>query len=94
MARGELKKASDLFEKYKARLVAPEGSVVNAFIEVVEDLFGIKLSSSQVKYRPGTKTLSLIGVAPLRQEIKRREREVLDHLKGRLGEKGAPKTIL
>ena len=92
--RGEIKKVSSLFEKYKRVLIAPEGTVINAFIEVVEDLFGIKCSRSQLSYNPATKTLSLQGVGVLRSELKLREQEILNHLKGRLGEKGAPRLIL
>lgn len=92
--RGELKKLSSLFDKYKERLVAPESSVVNAFLEVVNDLWGIELDSSSVSYNPSTKTLVIKGKAALRSEIKRREDEVLMHLKGRLGNKSSPKTII
>lgn len=92
--RGELKKLSSLFDKYKERLVAPESSVVNAFVEVVNDLWGIDLPVSSVSYNPATKTLVIKGKAALRSEIKRREDEVLLHLKGRLGSKSVPKVII
>lgn len=95
MPRGEgTKKISDLFSKYKKRLVAPEASVVSAFVEVVEDLFGFKVPKDKVSYTPTTKTLSLTVGSALKTEIKLREEEVLNHLKGRLGEKNAPRVIL
>ncbi len=94
MRGGEVKKLSDLFEKYKKTLIAPEATVVNAFIEVVDDLLGFKIPKEKIKYQPGSKTLSILSGGALRSEIKMREKEILTHLKGRLGEKGAPKVIL
>lgn len=90
----ELKKVSSLFDKYKKTLAAPEASVVSAFVEVVDDLLGISCQKTQVRYNPSTKTLSFLGNGVLRGECKTREAEILAHLKGRLGEKGAPKSIL
>lgn len=83
-----------MFEKYKKTLVAPESSVIEVFLEVVEDVLGIKVKKDIVKYVPGTKTLSILGAGSLRSEVKMREEEILTHLKGRLGEKSAPKKIL
>lgn len=94
MVRGELKKLSSLFDKYKERLVAPEASVVNAFLEVVTDMWGVDLKRESVRYNPSSKTLSFVGKGPLHTEIRLREKEILDHLRGRLGEKGAPKKII
>lgn len=94
MRGGDVKKVGDLFAKYRNTLVAPESSVVEAFVEVVEDIFGIKLSKKNLRYQPGSKTLFITGNAALKSEIKTREIEVLNHLKGRLGPKNAPKVIL
>ncbi|OGG41464.1 hypothetical protein A2837_03065 [Candidatus Kaiserbacteria bacterium RIFCSPHIGHO2_01_FULL_46_22] len=94
MARGELKKLSSLFDKYKERLVAPEGSVIDAFVEVVRDLFEFEVNRDKIRYNPTTKTLSIVGMGILRSEVKKREQEVFDHLRGRLGDKSAPKHII
>lgn len=94
MQRGELKKVSSLFERYKKTLVAPESSVISAFLEVVEDLLSVKLVKEKVRYSPVSRTLSLSGLGSLRSEIKMREEEIINHLKGRLGEKSAPKRVL
>ncbi len=48
-------KVADLFSKYKQILKAPQGSVVTAFIEVIEDLFHITLEKHQCAYSPQTK---------------------------------------
>lgn len=92
--RGELKRVSSLFEKYKKTLVAPESSVIEVFLEVLDDVLGIRIEKSKVRYVPGTKTLSIQGLGSLRSEIKMHEKEIMNHLKGRLGEKSAPKKIL
>lgn len=93
MSRGELTKVSSLFDKYKKTLVAPEASVISAFLEVVEDLLSVKLSREKVKYNPTSRTLSLNGLGALRSEVKIREGEILDHLRGRLGDKCSPKRV-
>lgn len=89
----ELKQVSSLFDKYKKTLVAPEASVVNAFVEVVDDLLGIHCPKSKIKYNPTTKTLSFSGAGILRGECKIHEPEIIAHLRGRLGDRGAPVAI-
>lgn len=94
MARGELKKLSTLFDKYKERLVAPEATVIDALVEVVKDLLGFEIDKKKVRYSPGSKTLSFVGSGALRSELKLHEKEILAHLAGRLGKKSAPLKIL
>lgn len=90
----ELKKVSSLFDKYKKSLIAPEASVVNVFVEVVEDLLGTNCPKERVRYNPSTKTLSFSGAGVIRGECKVHEMEIITHLRGRLGDKSAPKFIL
>jgi len=94
MARGEIKKLSSLFEKYKDKLIPPEATVINTFIEVIFDLYGFKLDKSNVRYNTTTKTLSLSANGLIRTEIKLKETEVLTHLMGRLGKNNAPTRIV
>lgn len=94
MARGELKKLSSLFDKYKERLIAPEASVINSFTEVVKDLLGFDIDKKKVRYSPSNRVLSLVGNGALRSELKLHEKEILTHLAGRLGKKSAPLKIL
>ena len=95
MARGDgVKKISDLFSVYKKRLIAPESSVIEAFVEVVEDLTNLSVAKDKVSYSPHSRTLNLSLSGPLKSEIKMREAEILDHLKGRLGEKNSPRQIV
>ena len=92
--RGEIKKVGDLFEKYKKTLKAPQGTVIEAFREVLSELLSIEISKDKVKYSPATKTLSVTQGGPLRSEIRLHQEEILAHMKGRLGEKSAPNKIL
>lgn len=94
MSRGELKKLSSLFDKYKERLIAPERTVIDSFVEVVNDLMGISLDKKKVKYVPSTKTISFVGSGAIRNELKLQEKEILVHVAGRIGEKNAPKRIV
>ena len=91
--RGEITKVSDLFEKYKTILKAPQGTVVKEFVEVVQDLLGIKIDRKFIKFSVTTKTLSLTAPSALKQEIALHKDEIILHLKVRLGEKSAPKLL-
>lgn len=84
---------SSLFDKYKKVLIAPEASVINTFVEVVDDLYGWPIDASQVAYNPGTKILSTKVSGPIKTELKLRKKEILNHLKGRLGHKSVPRDI-
>ncbi len=91
--RGELKSVSSLFDKYKKTLIAPQGTVIKEFLDLLEDMFAVKVEKGRVSYNPSTKVLMINGLGPLRSEVRMREGEVLAHLKGRLGEKNAPKRL-
>ncbi len=92
--RGEIKKLSDLFEKYKTTLKAPQGTVVDCFREVVEDVVGVPVRKESIKYTVYTKTISVSVSGPLKSEIKLHKDEILSHMKGRLGEQSAPTEII
>lgn len=92
--RGQITKLSDLFDKYVKTLKAPQGVVVSCFIEVVEELIGIPIAKKDVTYTVYTKTLAVRVQGPLKSEIILRKKEILAHIKGRLGEGNAPVEIL
>lgn len=95
MARGEgIKHITNLFETYRKRLVAPKRSVIDAFVEVVADLYGFTVVPEEVSYTPASRTLSLRTGGPLKTEILLRKDEVIAHLMGRLGQKSAPTDII
>lgn len=95
MSRGEgIKTLTSLFEKYKKILKAPQGVVIDCFIEVVQELMQILIPKEKVSYSVFNKTLSVRVSGPLKSEIIFRKKEIIAHLKGRLGEQGAPQEIL
>lgn len=91
---GDITKISELFAKYVQRLQAPQGTVIKTFQEVVHDLFGITIRKEQCSYTVSTRTLALTLPGPIKSEILLKKKEILTHLKGRLGEKSAPQNIL
>lgn len=92
--RGEITKLSTLFEKYKKTLKAPQGVITDCFIEVVSELVKIDIPKESLKYSVHTRTLSVRVSGPLKSEIQLRKKEILNHMKGRLGEQSAPLEIL
>jgi len=92
--RGEIIKVGALFEKYKLRLKPPQGSVINEVIEVIEDITGITLEKTQIKYSIHTKVISLNTPSLIKQEIKLKQDEILIYLKARLGVTNTPTLIL
>ncbi len=95
MPRGEgIKKLSDLFVKYQNTLKAPQGSVVKEFCEVVEDILDITVNKDEVSFNTANKTIVLKCSGVIKSEIKLHKKEVMNHLKGRLGVSSAPKEII
>lgn len=95
MPRGEgTKKLVDLFAKYKQTLRAPEQSVRIAVVEVIEDLLAIKVPETKLTYSPHTRLITVKAAGLLRSEILLHKKEILAHVKGRLGEKNAPYDII
>lgn len=91
--RGELIKVGSLFDKYKNILQPPQATVLAEVIEVIDDVCGIVLQKKYIKYSVATKTISILAPSVLKQEIMRKQTEILIHLRGRLGTK-APTKIL
>jgi hypothetical protein len=90
---GELKQLGSLFALYKDRLKAPQKTVIDATVAVIADATGITLNSARCTYTVSTKTFSSNAPALIRQELARREQELITILQERLGEKSAPKRI-
>jgi len=91
--RGEIVAVKDLFSKYKNRLAPPQKTVEMEVIRVVGEIVGIALTEAQVSYTVSTKTISLRVSGIVKQEIKIKNRNILDELKKRLGEKNSPNQI-
>ncbi len=92
--RGEIVKLSSLFEKYTKTLKAPQGVVTSCFIEVVFELLKLEITKEKLTYSVTTKVLSVRVSGPLKSEIMLRKKEILNHMKGRIGEQGAPRDIM
>lgn len=91
---GRSTEIKDLFKVYKERLRAPQKTVINTFIEVCNALFQISLTENQCNYSPATRTLTLSISGPLKSEIRIHKKEILTHMRARLGEKNFPTEIL
>ncbi len=83
-----------LFEVYKTRLRAPQGSVIAAAVEVIHDLQGLTVENRLLSYSPQSRILSIHARGPLKSEILLHKEEILAHLTGRLGAKSAPTQII
>lgn len=94
MQEPKLKKISSFFDKYKQTLVAPESSVKKEVCEVIKDVMQVEVNESQISYTVSTKVVALNVPSVLKSEILQHKRTLLVHLKGRLGAKNAPQTIL
>lgn len=87
-------KIGDLFEVYRKRFRAPQGSVIDATVEVIHDVLGIDIDKKNLSYTPHSRTLIIKASGMLKTEVNLKKTEILTHLKGRLGTASAPKTIL
>ena len=92
--RGEIVKLSSLFEKYTKVLKAPQGIVIECFKEVVFELVKLEIPKEKLTYSVHTRVLSVRVSGPLKSEIMLRKKEILNHIKGRIGEQSAPKDIV
>lgn len=87
-------KISDLFKKYAETLQAPQGVVVDAFIDAVHVVLGVRLEKEQCSYTVQTKTLMVRAPGIIKTEIKKQQKQLLDHMRETVGAKSIPKTIL
>jgi hypothetical protein len=92
--RGELIKLNALFDKYKNHFKAPQQSVIDGSVDIIEDVLGFKIDAKKCTYTVSTRTLATGAPALIRQEIARHQPEIIAHLKGRLGEQNAPYRVL
>lgn len=89
-----MKQLSDLFEKYRTRIKAPQATVEKECIQVVLEVTGFNLSLNQVTYTVSTRTISLKVPSILKTELKFHYAAILQILETRLGVDGSPKVIL
>lgn len=92
--RGEVTPIRDLFAVYKARLRAPQQSVVNEVVAVVREVTSIQLEAKQCRYTVHSRTVAITAPGPVKTEIKLQEDRIIALLKARLGEQSAPKVFI
>lgn len=92
--RGEITAVKDLFEKYRKTLQAPQKTVELEGIRVIGELTNLKLKEEQIEYTVSTRVLAIKASSLIKQEIKIKNKAILDELKKRLGSKSSPQTIL
>ncbi len=90
---GETVKISKLLSHYKDRFSAPESVVLDTLSEVLTDL-GFSVPKNTSSYSPTTKIITIKNSGMLRSEILIQKKVILTHLRGRLGERSAPKDII
>ena len=84
----------NLLARYKSILKPPQASVEKECLAVIKAVTGIELLPHQVSYTVSTRTLVLKTPSLLRSELMLHRGDILQELKGRLGEGSAPHTIL
>ena len=87
------KKLDTLFERYKQILKAPEQTVVNSAVAVIDELLDVTLTKQQISYSPQTRVLH-IKHGLIRSAVLPHKQVILTHLTGRLGVRSAPKDII
>lgn len=87
-------KLSDLFKKYTDVLKAPQGTVVNAFIEVIFEVLGIRIEKDNCTYSVASKTLSVRVPGMIKSEITLQKKLILQKMAEKIGQKNVPKEIL
>ncbi len=87
-------KISDLFKKYTDVLKAPQGTVVQAFIEVIYDVLGVRVEKDQCTYTVSSKTLTVQVPGMIKSEIKLQKGTIMKKMAEKIGEKNIPQTIL
>lgn len=90
----ESKRISDLFDRYKNRLRAPQKTVTTIAQQIIAQSIGITLTDKQISYTPATRILYINAPSILKTEIKTREPHIISELQKALGTRSAPNTIL
>lgn len=84
----------NLLERYKRILVPPQASVEKEAIAVIKEVTNITLTTTQVSYTVGTRTLAIVAPSLIRSELKTHHGAIMKELQHRLGVKNAPGAII
>ncbi len=87
-------RVSNLFSKYAKLLKAPQGTVVQACIDVIFDIYGITLKKNQCTYQVQSKTLVLHIPGTIKSEVLLNKEVILSEMAKKIGVESTPKNIL
>lgn len=90
----KMKAIGDLFEKYRNKIKAPQGSVKKRCVLVIKEVTGFDIKIEEMEYTVSTRTLYLKVPSILKSELKFHHKKILTQLKQDLGEEVAPKFIV
>ncbi len=90
----DIVRVSDLFSKYKKLLKAPQGTVIQSCIDVINDIYGIPLKKNQCVYQVQSKTLVLHIPGTIKTEILLNKEVILQEIAKKVGVESTPKNIL
>jgi hypothetical protein len=90
----DITQISKLFNKYVKLLKAPQGTVVKACVDVIQEVYGLTVRKDQVVYQVSSKTLTLHLSGPLKSEIMLNKKVILEDIGRRVGAESVPKNIL
>lgn len=93
MRKGTVQHVRNLLQRYTA-LQAPETTVIEVFVRIVQEVCGITIKEELVRYSVHTKTIGLGFAGPRKTEIALQQRHILVECRKVLGEKNAPKAIV
>lgn len=82
-----------ILEAYKQRLRAPQKTVVAEMVRAYEAV-GLKVSTRDLSYTPGTRTIVIRAMGPLKMEMLLRKESVLREARTFLNEKDIPLNII
>ncbi len=93
MRKEGLAAVAGLLQKYK-QLKAPQGTVIEVFLVAVKDVCGLELKRNAVAYRPGSRTLSVSLMGPMKHEVLLHQKAILAHCEAHLGRGSTPSAIV
>lgn len=85
---------SDLFKKYTDVLRAPQGTVTQAFVDVVEEILGASIKKESCTYSVASKTLVVRAPGMIKSEIQLQKKKIIARMAEKLGPKNIPIEIL
>ena len=85
---------TNLFEKYKKTLKAPQKTVIDAFKKAAQEVVGFEIKPQHLSYSPQTKTITLSISGLQKSEILLKKKEILTRVEKIIGKRNSPTTIL